>query len=92
MVWQQSGLQTSAGDWAIVNGRILVLSAPANSTGNWTAWSSSDGMSWQRPTSESITFAGSQTCAIASIGSRVVIVGWESAGALKDYFGQFASQ
>ncbi|HEY1169622.1 MAG TPA: hypothetical protein VGE81_11690 [Candidatus Limnocylindrales bacterium] len=92
VVWQQSGLQTSVGDWAVVNGRILVLSAPAKSTGNWTAWSSSDGTSWQRPTSESITFAGSQTCAIASIGNRVVIVGWENAGALKDYFGQFDSQ
>ena len=92
VVWQQSGLQTSAGDWAFVNGRILVLSAPAKLTGNWTAWSSADGTSWQRPTSESITFAGSQTCAIASIGNRVVIVGWENAGALKDYFGQFDSQ
>ncbi|MGA2514204.1 MAG: hypothetical protein ABSG37_11380 [Candidatus Limnocylindrales bacterium] len=91
-VWQQSGLQTAGGDWGIVNGRILVLSAPAKPTGNWAVWSSSDGASWGRPASESITFAGSQTCTIASIGNRVVIVGWEGAGALKDYFGRFDSQ
>jgi hypothetical protein len=89
VVWQQSGLQTSSGDWAIANGRILVVSAPATAPGNWTAWNSADGKSWQRPGSESVAFAGSRTCTIASIGDRVIIVGWDSAGSLKDYFGRF---
>ena len=93
VVWQQSGLQTSGGDWAIANNGLLVLSAPATPTGSWPAWSSSDGRSWTQSGSSAINFAGSGTiCSIDSLGSRIIIVGWEGPGSLKGYFGRFASQ
>jgi hypothetical protein len=90
--WQKSGLQVNGDNWAFVNGQILVLDAPAKASGTWTAWSSPDGKTWQRPNSDPITFAGSSSCAIASSGSRVVVIGWEAAGVLKDYKGEFATQ
>jgi hypothetical protein len=89
VVWQQSGLQTSDGDWAIANGRILVVSAPTTKGSSWTAWSSVDGRSWDPPRSGSLEFAGARTCTITSIDDRVIIVGWEGPGSLKDYYGRF---
>ena len=92
VVWQQSGLVTVGGDWAVANNGLLVLGAPATQTGNWPAWTSSDGRSWTPSNSSAINFAGSGTiCSIDSLGSRIIIVGWEGPGSLKDYFGQFAS-
>jgi hypothetical protein len=90
--WQQSGLQMTGGNWALVNGQLLALDPPAKLGGAWTAWSSLDGKTWQRPNSTPITFAGSSTCSIGSSQNRVVIVGWASANALLDYKGQFAAE
>jgi hypothetical protein len=91
--WQQSGLQISGSNWAIVNGQLLALDAPIKATDAWTAWSSADGKSWQRPaTSAQLLFPGAKTCAIGSSNNQVVIVGWASSTALKDYKGQFASE
>jgi len=91
-VWQKSGLQTSGGDWEIVNNELLVINPPAKLPGSWTPWSSSDGLTWHQLSSNTISFASSAACTIASNGSQIVIVGWESPGSLKDYLGQFASQ
>jgi len=91
VVWQQSGPVTSGGNMAIVNSQLLVFDAPVNG-GNWTAWTTADGKTWRRPTADPISFAGSRSCTIASLGGRVVIVGWDGPGALKDYLGQFAGQ
>lgn len=92
VVWQQSGLQTYGGDWAIVNNELLVVNPPAKLGGIWTSWDSADGLAWHKLSSNPISFAGSATCTIASNGSQIVVVGWEAPGALKDYLGQFASQ
>jgi hypothetical protein len=88
--WQQSGLVTTSASWAIVNSQILVIDAPAKAKTNWVSWVSSDGKSWQQPRSSAIRFAGSKTCAVGSIASRIVIVSWDAPGALRDFFGQFA--
>lgn len=90
--WQPSGLKTTGGNWAIVNGQILALDVPLKLTNNWTAWSSSDGKSWQRPASPALSFGGSTSCRIAWTPSQIVLVGWEAKGQLKDYFGSFSSQ
>ncbi len=87
--WQQTGLETSCGNWAFVNGEILALDVPANLTSNWTTWSSGDGQDWLRPASSPLAFGGSNSCRIASIGSQIVVVGWEAKGQLKDYYGTF---
>jgi len=58
----------------------------------WTAWTSPDGHSWRKPPSDPVNFPGARACGIASLGGRVVIVGWEGAGALKDYMGTFTGQ
>jgi hypothetical protein len=88
--WQQTGLQTSGGNWAIVSGQILALDAPAQAASSWIVWSSSDGKNWQRPVSDPLAFGGSTSCRIASTTSQIVVVGWQSKGQLKDYFGSFA--
>jgi hypothetical protein len=91
LVWQQSGLVTSGGNLAILDKQILVFDAPIGSA-NWTAWTSADGHNWRKPASDPVDFPGARTSGIASLGSRVVIVGWEGPGALKDYMGTFSGQ
>jgi hypothetical protein len=91
VTWKPSGMAISGNNWAMSNGRIFALSAPSTPAGSWTVWSSPDGESWQPQSSGLITFPGSMTCQIASSGSSVVIVGWQAAGQLKDYFGTFAA-
>jgi len=92
VVWQPSGLVTQgSGNMANVSGQILVIDAPAKA-GNWTAWASADGKTWRKPASDPVLFAGAKTCILASLNNRLVIVGWDGPGALKDYVGQFASQ
>jgi cell division septation protein DedD len=92
VAWQQSGLVSSGGNFAVVNGQILVFDAPAKSTANWTAWTSSDGKNWRKPTSDPVAFVASRSCAIASLGTKIVIVGWDAPGALKDYLGKLANE
>ncbi|MGZ6314732.1 MAG: hypothetical protein ACXWNI_03800 [Candidatus Limnocylindrales bacterium] len=89
--WQPSGLKTSGGNWAIVDGQILALDVPIALTNNWIVWGSSDGKTWQHPASPPMTFGGSSSCRIASTPSQIVLVGWEAKGQLKDYFGSVAS-
>ena len=92
VVWQQSGLVTQgSGNMAIVSGQILVIDPPAKA-GNWTAWASADGETWRKPATNPVLFAGARTCVLASLNNRLVVVGWDGPGALKDYLGQFASQ
>ena len=91
VTWQKSGLETQVHNWTIVDNQILVLDPPARA-GNWTAWTSPNGISWQRPSSDAFSFAGSKNCSIGSNGSQVVVVSWESLGVLKDYYGPFTSQ
>jgi hypothetical protein len=91
VTWQKSGLETQAHNWAIVQDQILVLDPPSRA-GNWTAWTSPNGISWQHPTYGAFGFTGSKTCSIGSNGSQVVVVSWESLGVLKDYYGPFTSQ
>jgi hypothetical protein len=90
VAWLQSGLVTTSASWAFVNGQVLVIDAPAKAGSNWVSWVSSDGKSWQQPRSSAIRFAGSKTCAVGSIGSRVIIVSWDAPGALRDFYGKFA--
>ena len=91
LVWQQSGLVTSGGNLAVLSNQILVFDAPVGSA-KWTAWTSPDGRDWRKPPSDPVDFPGARTCGIASLGGRVVIVGWEGIGALKDYMGTFTGQ
>ncbi len=91
-VWQQTSLQTSSTNFAIVNDEIFVIDPPVAGTTNWTTWSSSDGLSWLRPVSDPISFPGAKVCALASLGNSLVIVGWDSPGQLKGYFGKLTSQ
>ncbi|MGA3058164.1 MAG: hypothetical protein ABSE70_09070 [Candidatus Limnocylindrales bacterium] len=90
--WQQTGFQTSGGNWAIVNGQILALDVPVQPASSWIVWSSPDGKNWQRPVSDPLAFGGSTSCRIASTSSQIVVVGWAAKGQLKDYFGSFASR
>jgi hypothetical protein len=76
---------------AIVSGQILVID-PAAKAGNWTAWASADGKTWRKPATNPVLFAGAKTCVLASLNNRLVIVGWDGPGALKDYLGRLASQ
>lgn len=92
VVWQSTGLTTADGETAIINGEILVLDAPAKASDNWIAWSSADGKAWQRPPADAFLFRGSRTGGVAAIGNRVVFVGTEGVGQLKDYFGEFKAQ
>ncbi len=92
VVWQSTGLTTADGETAVLNGEILVLDAPAKATDNWIAWSSGDGKAWQRPPADAFLFRGSRTSGVAAIGNRVVFVGMDGAGQLKDYFGEFKGQ
>ena len=91
VVWQQSGLVSSGGNFTVVGGQLLVLDAPANG-GHWFAWTTADGKSWRPSPSDPVAFPASKSCAIASLGSRIVIVGWEAPGALKDYLGKIANE
>jgi hypothetical protein len=88
--WQPSGLQMSGTNWAVIENQILVLDPPSKATGNWTLYSSAEGQTWQKPQSDAIVFAGGRLCGIANSGSRVVIVGWDTTNALKNYLGKFA--
>jgi hypothetical protein len=92
VVWQSTQLTTADGETAVINGEILVLDAPADASGNWIAWSSGDGKAWQRPPSDTFLFRGSRTCGVASIGNRIVLVGTDGVGQLKDYFGEFKAR
>jgi hypothetical protein len=92
VVWQQAGLQTTAGGWAVINGEILVMDASATPQGSWSAWSSPDGKTWQRPAADRVSFAGSRTCTIASLDTGILMVSWEAPGTLKAYFGKFLPQ
>ena len=88
--WRQSGLAFSGGNWAVANDRILAFDVPANATSAWAVYSSIDGKSWQRPGSTALSFGGSSSCRIASIGDRIVAVGWAAPGQLTDFFGTFS--
>jgi hypothetical protein len=91
--WQQSGLEISGDNWSTVNGQLLALDAPAKPADVWTAWSSADGKTWQQPAvSTQLVFPGSGIISIGSSDNRVVVVGWASGNAWKDYKGQFAAQ
>jgi hypothetical protein len=86
--WQATSLETSTDNWAVVNDEIFALDPPATGSGDWTTWNSADGRTWNKSVSDPIAFPGSTVCAIASVGNKVVIVGWQAAGQLKGYFGQ----
>jgi hypothetical protein len=88
--WQESGLQMTGTNWAVIQNQILVLDPPAKATGNWTLYSSSEGQTWQKPETGAIDFAGGTVCGIANSGSGVVIVGWDTTNSLKNYIGKYA--
>lgn len=90
--WQQTSLQTSTTNYALVNDEIFVIDPPAGGASDWTAWSSSDGRNWIRPVSDPIAFRGAKVCALAALSNNLVIVGWDAPGQLKGYFGKLISQ
>ncbi len=92
VVWQELGLISSGGNFAITGDQLLVFDAPTTPTANWTAWTSADGKSWRRPSADPVSFAASKSCEIASLSGRIVIVGWEAPGNLKDYLGKLATE
>jgi hypothetical protein len=87
--WLVSGLKTSTGNWAILNGHVVVLDAPTKLSSDWAAWTTLDGKVWRQPSSTPISFAGSKICFLSSRGNSLVIVGWQADGVLKDYYGEF---
>ena len=89
--WQQTDLQTSTTNFALVNGELFVIDPPASGESDWTTWSSLDGRTWIRPVSDPIAFPGDKVCALATLGNNLVIVGWEAPGELKGYFGELIS-
>jgi len=90
LAWKQSGLVMSGSNYAVVNGRILAFDVPTKAGSGWVEWSTSDGKSWQNLGPSTVSFAYSPTCRIASIGSRIAIVGWDAKAQLKDFFGSFS--
>jgi hypothetical protein len=90
--WQQTSLQTSSTNYAIVNNEIFAIDPPAGGATDWTTWSSADGRTWLRPVSDPISFPGAKVCALAALGNNLVIVGWQESGQLKGYFGKLTSQ
>jgi hypothetical protein len=90
-VWQQTDLQTSTANFALVNDELFVIDPPAGGESDWTTWSSLDGRTWIRPVSDPISFPGDKVCALAALGNNLVIVGWEAPGQLKGYFGKLIS-
>ena len=89
--WQQTDLQTSSANFALVNQEIFVIDPPAQGETNWTTWSSSDGRTWIQPQSDAISFPGGTVCALASLDNNLVIVGWAAPGQLEGYFGKLLS-
>jgi hypothetical protein len=91
LTWQQTDLQTSTTNFALVNGELFVVDPPASGESDWTTWGSLDGRTWIRPVSDPIAFPGDKVCALAALGNNLVIVGWEAPGQLKGYFGKLIS-
>jgi hypothetical protein len=90
--WQQTSLQTSSMNYAMVNNEIFTIDPPVGGATDWTTWSSADGHTWLRPVSDPISFPGAKVCALAALGNSLVIVGWDAPGQLKGYFGRLTSQ
>jgi hypothetical protein len=42
---------------------------------------------WQQPISDPFSFGVPNTCRVASLQSKVVVVGWAKAGVLQDFYG-----
>jgi hypothetical protein len=92
VVWQTTGLTTADGTTAVINGEILVLDAPYSATDSWTAYTSGDGKTWQRPATDAFLFKGTRTAGVALIGTRIVVVGDDGPGLFKDYTGLFKAK
>jgi hypothetical protein len=76
----------------VINGEILVLDAPYSATDSWTAYTSGDGKTWQRPATDAFLFKGTRTAGVALIGTRIVVVGDDGPGLFKDYTGLFKAK
>ena len=87
--WKDPKLATTGGCWTAVDAGFLSVSAPAaGTTGKWRLVASKDGQAWQAPGGSSVAFGGTATtCGVASIGGRVVVVGWSKDGVLQAFFG-----
>ena len=87
--WKDPKLATTGGCWAAIDAGFVSVSAPAAGTnGTWRLVASKDGQAWQAPGGSSISFGGPSTaCGVASIGDRVVVVGWSKEGVLQDLYG-----
>jgi hypothetical protein len=90
VTWTKSGLTSSSDSWSIVGNQIVVLDAPTKLSSNWAVWSSGDGRTWTQPESAAIAFPASKIYGVAFRGSNLIIVGWQSNGVLKGYFGTFS--
>jgi hypothetical protein len=67
-----------------------VVSGPSASVASgpsWTIWASRDARAWQQPISDPFSFGLSTTCRVASLQSKVIVVGWAKAGVLQDFYG-----
>jgi hypothetical protein len=90
VTWTKSGLTSSSDSWSIVGNQIVVLDAPTKLSSNWALWGSVDGRTWKQPESAAIVFPASKLYGVAFRGSSIIVVGWQSNGVLKDYFGTFS--
>jgi hypothetical protein len=96
VVWQPSGLTTTGGDSALVNGELVVVDPSTTAGAPWSVFTSDDGKSWQRPIlateGATMTFKGSKICHIISVGNHIAIVGTEAPGDLRDFFGSLVAR
>ncbi|MGD0861336.1 MAG: hypothetical protein ABSA21_01060 [Candidatus Limnocylindrales bacterium] len=87
--WQDARLSTTGGCWSAVDSGFIAVSAPAAGSPDtgWHVWASKDASSWQQPGGTAPSFGVATTCGVASIGSRVIVVGWSKPGILQDFYG-----
>jgi hypothetical protein len=87
--WQEAQLTTVQGGCLTDIAAGLVKVAPPAAEAEdpaWAVWVSEDGRSWQNPGIDDVTFGVGSVCRVAAVGSKIVILGWESAGAVKVYY------
>jgi hypothetical protein len=89
--WTDARLTTVPGGCvgSVKDGLMAVSPPAAGATDQtWSVSVTTDGRAWQNPTVANLTFGQPTPCRVASVGRRVVVVGWQKAGVLVDFYGQ----
>ena len=87
--WQEAHLTTVPGGcMASLDAGLVKVAPPAvgSEDPTWRVWVSEDGKAWQNSRIDNVTFGATTICRVTSVGKKIVIVGWQSAGVLQVYF------